>query len=78
MNSLSGFNSQEIRRLHPYLSALLRRIEALEEGTGIGGTKIIWEAEAEAGAEAVQTYDGATMKIYSRQGTATARGRLVR
>ena len=42
MNSLSGFNSQEIRRLHPYLSALLRRIEALEEGTGIGGTKIIW------------------------------------
>jgi hypothetical protein len=42
MNSLSGFNSQEIRRLHPYLSALLRRIEALEQGTGIGGTKIIW------------------------------------
>ena len=42
MNSLSGFNTQEIRRLHPYLSALLRRIEALEEGTGIGGTKIIW------------------------------------
>jgi len=42
MNSLSGFNSQEIRRLHPYLSALLRRIEALEEGTGVGGVKYIW------------------------------------
>jgi len=42
MNSLSGFNSQEIRRLHPYLSALLRRIEALEAGTGIGGLKIVY------------------------------------
>jgi len=49
MNSLSGFNSQEIRRLHPYLSALLRRIEALEEGTGIGGTKIIWGGGGDSG-----------------------------
>jgi len=30
MNNLSGFNSQEMRRLHPYLSALLRRIKDLE------------------------------------------------
>jgi len=49
MNSLSGFNTQEIRRLHPYLSALLRRIEALEEGTGIGGTKIIWGGGGDSG-----------------------------
>ena len=49
MKSLSGFNSQEIRRLHPYLSALLRRIEALEEGTGIGGTKIIWAGGGDSG-----------------------------
>jgi len=32
MNSLSGFNSQEIRRLHPYLSALLRRLKEIEGG----------------------------------------------
>jgi len=42
MNSLSGFNSQEIRRLHPYLSALLRRVKALEAGAGKGEAKIEW------------------------------------
>jgi hypothetical protein len=30
MNNLSGFNSQEIRRLHPYLSALLRQLKEIE------------------------------------------------
>jgi hypothetical protein len=34
MNSLSGFNSQEMRRLHPYLSALLRRLKELEVKVG--------------------------------------------
>jgi hypothetical protein len=50
MNSLSGFNSQEIRRLHPYLSALLRRIKDIEtgrieiriDGGGGGGGNIVW------------------------------------
>jgi len=51
MNSLSGFNSQEIRRLHPYLSALRRRLKDIETGKieiridgggGGGGANIIW------------------------------------
>jgi hypothetical protein len=48
MNSLSGFNSQEIRRLHPYLSALLRRVKALEAGAGKGtGAKIEWGTDSD-------------------------------
>jgi hypothetical protein len=51
MNSLGGFNSQEIRRLHPYLSALLRRVKDIErgkieiifgEGGSGGGGTIVW------------------------------------
>jgi hypothetical protein len=43
MNSLSGFNTQEIRRLHPYLSALLRRVKELEDQiSGSAGSNIIW------------------------------------
>jgi hypothetical protein len=34
MNILSGFNSQEIRRLHPYFSTLLRRVKELETKGG--------------------------------------------
>ena len=41
MNSLSGFNSQEIRRLHPYLSALLRRLQTVETKVEAGG-EVIW------------------------------------
>jgi len=41
MNNLSGFNSQEIRRLHPYLSALLSRLKALETKVEVGG-QISW------------------------------------
>ncbi len=33
MNFLSGFNSQEIRRLHPYLSKLIRRMKTVETTT---------------------------------------------
>jgi len=43
MNSLSGFNTQEIRRLHPYLSALIRRVKELEDQvSGSAGSNIIW------------------------------------
>jgi hypothetical protein len=41
MNSLSGFNSQEMRRLHPYLSALLSRLKALEVKVE-AGKEIVW------------------------------------
>jgi hypothetical protein len=47
MNSLSGFNSQEIRRLHPYLSALLRRVKALEAGGVRGEAKIEWGTDGD-------------------------------
>jgi len=41
MNSLSGFNSQEIRRLHPYLSALLGRLKELETKVARSGD-VVW------------------------------------
>jgi len=41
MNNLSGFNTQEMRRLHPYLSTLLRRLKELEVKVE-AGTKIVW------------------------------------
>jgi len=56
MNSLSGFNSQEIRRLHPYLSALFRRLKEIEGGNititiagggGGGGGNIAYGTDAD-------------------------------
>ena len=41
MNNLSGFNSQEMRRLHPYLSALLSRLKELEIKVE-AGREVIW------------------------------------
>jgi hypothetical protein len=41
MNNLSGFNTQEMRRLHPYLTTLFRQLKSLEARVD-AGTKIIW------------------------------------
>jgi len=43
MNNLSGFNSQEMRRLHPYLSALLSRLKELEAKVSArAGGETVW------------------------------------
>ena len=41
MNNLSGFNTQEMRRLHPYLTTLFRQLKSLEARVD-AGTKIVW------------------------------------
>ena len=66
MNSLSGFNSQEIRRLHPYLSALLRRIKDIETGKieiqigGGGGANIDWGTNSDVRATGLRDAGSST------------------